>query len=92
MKELVLDFEPGSLKVYKIMSFRDHGNGQPSAFVQYAWCDAKSPEGFGPFNTIVECLNHHIAVSREDRPEALDTPKDNVIYVDFVNRKRANVG
>lgn len=86
MKDLILEFEPGSLKIYKIMSIIVSALGQDLAVYTYAWADKDNHEGFGPFNNIEDCLKHYTQF-KTDQKAGIGL-KNNVIPVDFVNRKR----
>lgn len=89
MKELL--FDAGSLKVYKIVTMvatdsEIEGITANRVVLQYAWLDASSPQGFGPFPTLNDCMLHYVEVQKLfKKGVGLD---NNVISVDFVNRKR----
>lgn len=89
MKELL--FDAGSLKVFKIVTMvacdSEIQNIESNRVViQYAWQDDKSSQGFAPFLTLNDCMLHYMEIQRLfKKGVGLD---NNVISVDFINRKR----
>jgi hypothetical protein len=82
-EHILFDMKPGSLVVYSLIT----DNHTPIS--NFYWRDAASPQGFGPFVSLKECMSHYSATVQSFRtPTPLVQPKDNVIYVDFVSKKR----
>ena len=89
---VLFDMAPvGSLQVY---SMRTAENTAP--IDNYYWKDAGSPQGFGPFVSLHECMHHYKAIAQFFKTNAngmraiqgYTPPKDNVVYVDFKGKKR----
>lgn len=75
--------EHATLEVYTFQTESEFNMKAP--YASFYWKDAGSPQGYGPFGTILETLRHHESIVMQFR--AAESAQ-NVIRVDFMNRRR----
>lgn len=81
-----LEFKLHSLTVYSMESAPTFLRSKPQTY--YYWRDATTPQDYGPFETIYQCV-HHYEASIKQIKALYANPDAKVIVVDF--RSKAKV-
>lgn len=83
-----LVLELGSFKVYVLQTADEAMHGvAPDGFY---WCDPASPQGYGPFGSIYEAVEHykHVLEQCKGDRHSMVLKAAPVIRVDFQNRRK----
>lgn len=84
----------GTLEVYCYQTIEEQMLGIATSEIY--WRDAGSPQGYGPFPTVYDALNHYKWVIRtcEGEPVVDENGElrcaNKIIRIDFFNKKRVN--
>jgi len=84
-------FKLGSLETYTY----EYEDGDVAENCLVYWRNHSYPAGFGPFKSIASAMDHFARTIKNDRRNnvvvyiAPENTGENVVYVDFVNKKRA---
>ncbi len=85
-----LIFELGSLQVYHLQTMEEKA-ANADLYKEIYWRDAGSPQGYGPFVSIWAAMNHYVWIintCKGDKPVGKPKAGNEVIRVDFINKKR----
>lgn len=84
--ETVIDFAPlGSLVIYQVKAVDKYQLPDPSH--GFYWKDTQSPNGFGPFLSLYDCMDHYKKTVQAMKIDAIVEPCD-VIWVNFKKKCR----
>lgn len=86
MENLALVLEIGSLQVYSAEMKDEHTQ---AAATQYFWRDAGSPQGYGPFASVLSCMKHYAWLIKQAKGAGsieIEAAGGELIRVDFQNK------